>query len=91
MHLSMFLVAEIRMNYHVEDLYEELNNNYKTTRENKIVKSNPHLLKEVEENLHEFEVLVKNSIKLSTIQKQQLISEMTKYNDYLKNILTKYR
>ena len=87
----MFLVAEIRMNYHVEDLYEELNNNYKTTRENKIVKSNPHLLKEVEENLHEFEVLVKNSIKLSTIQKQQLISEMTKYNDYLKNILTKYR
>ena len=79
------------MNYHVEDLYEELNNNYKTTRENKIVKSNPRLLKEVEENLHEFEVLVKNSIKLSTIQKQQLISDMTKYNDYLKNILTKYR
>lgn len=79
------------MNYHVEDLYEELNNNYKTTKENKIVKSNPHLLKEVEENLHDFEVLVKNSIKLSTIQKQQLISDMTKYNDYLKNILTKYR
>lgn len=79
------------MNYHVEDLYEELNNNYKTVSENKIVKSNPHLLKEVEENLHDFEVLVKNSIKLSTIQKQQLISDMTKYNDYLKNILTKYR
>ena len=79
------------MNYHVEDLYEELNNNYKTVRENKIVKSNPHLLKKVEENLHDFEVLVKNSIKLSTIQKQQLISDMTKYNDYLKNILTKYR
>lgn len=79
------------MNYDVEGLYEELNNNYKTARENKIVKSNPHLLKDVEENLHEFEVLVKNSIKLSTIQKQQLISDMTKSNDYLKSIVTKYR
>lgn len=79
------------MNYDVEGLYEELNNNYKTARENKIVKSNPHLLKDVEENLHEFDVLVKNSIKLSTIQKQQLISDMTKSNDYLKSILTKYR
>lgn len=79
------------MNYNVEGLYEELNNNYKTARENKIVKSNPHLLKDVEENLHEFDVLVKNSIKLSTIQKQQLISDMTKSNDYLKSIVTKYR
>lgn len=79
------------MNYNIESLYTELNNNYKTARENKIVKSNPHLLKDVEENLHEFEVLVKNSIKLSTIQKQQLISDMTKSNDYLKNIVTKYR
>ncbi|AVP40416.1 hypothetical protein HOS99_gp179 [Staphylococcus phage phiSA_BS1] len=79
------------MNYDVEGLYEDLNNNYKTARENKIVKSNPHLLKNVEENLHEFDVLVKNSIKLSTIQKQQLISDMTKSNDYLKSILTKYR
>ena len=79
------------MNYDVEGLYEYLNNNYKTARENKIVKSNPHLLKNVEENLHEFDVLVKNSIKLSTIQKQQLISDMTKSNDYLKSILTKYR
>lgn len=79
------------MNYHVEDLYKELSSNYKTARENKIVKSNPHLLKDVEENLHEFEVLVKNSIKLSTIQKQQLISDMTKSNDYLRSILTKYR
>jgi len=79
------------MNYDVEGLYEDLNNNYKTARENKIVKSNPHLLKNVEENLHEFDVLVKNSIKLSTIQKQQLISDMTKSNDYLKNVLTKYR
>lgn len=79
------------MNYDVEGLYEELNNNYKTARENKIVKSNPHLLKDVEENLHEFDVLVKNSIKLSTIQKQQLISDMTKSNDYLKSIVTKYR
>lgn len=79
------------MNYNIESLYTELNNNYKTARENKIVKSNPHLLKDVEENLHEFEVLVKNSIKLSTIQKQQLISDMTKSNDYLKNIVTKYK
>lgn len=79
------------MNYNVEGLYEELNNNYKTARENKIVKSNPYLLKDVEENLHEFDVLVKNSIKLSTIQKQQLISDMTKSNDYLKSIVTKYR
>ncbi|UGL60506.1 hypothetical protein [Staphylococcus phage vB_SurM-PSU4] len=79
------------MNYHVEDLYKELSSNYKTARENKIVKSNPHLLKDVEENLHEFEILVKNSIKLSTIQKQQLISDMTKSNDYLKSIVTKYR
>lgn len=79
------------MNYNIEGLYTELNNNYKTARENKIVKSNPHLLKDVEENLHEFDVLVKNSIKLSTIQKQQLISDMTKSNDYLKSIVTKYR
>lgn len=79
------------MNYNIEDLYKELNNNYKTARENKIVKSNPHLLKDVEENLHEFDVLVNNTIKLSTIQKQQLISDMTKSNDYLKSIVTKYR
>lgn len=77
------------MIYSVEDLYKNLKENYKVVENSWIVKSNPGIMTGVEENFHTFETLVKNNNKLSTIQKQNLLKDMNKTNDYLKDIRKK--
>lgn len=77
------------MFYNIEELYKDLKKNYKAVECSWLVKSNPNLLTGVDDNFHTFEVLVKNNNKLATLQKQQLIQDMNKTNDYLKDIRKK--
>lgn len=74
------------MIYNLNELYEEVQKNYETVKESWISKNNPQLLEGVSNNYHVFEVMAKNTNKLSLMQRQSLVEDMNKTNDYLKDI-----
>lgn len=71
---------------HVEELYKELKSNYEVVKESWIVKSNNQITYGVDEKLNTFDVLVKAENRLSIMQRQQLLKDMTHVNNQLKDI-----